>query len=116
MLQVPKNWLICTATLACSDRTLRDATEKAIDGSKLDHVVCLALDPVYDPKGQRREDLSHMWVDNDYILDLQHSLGEKVLLGASAHPYDPNFKNRVKKYIDRGAVLRSIIVRPVTLR
>lgn len=88
-----------------SDRTLRDATEKAISDSKLDHVVCLALDPVYDTKGQRREDLSHMWVDNDYILDLRQSLGEKVLLGASSHPYDPNFKNRVKKYIDKGAVL-----------
>jgi hypothetical protein len=46
-----------------------------------------------------------MWVDNDYILDLRQSLGEKVLLGASAHPYDPDFKNRVKKYVDQGAVL-----------
>jgi len=88
-----------------SDRTLRDATEKAIDGSKLDHVVCLALDPVYDQTGQRREDLSHMWVDNDYILDLRRGLGDKVLLGASAHPYDPDLKRRVRKYVDRGAVL-----------
>ena len=62
-----------------SDRTLRDATEKAIGGSKVDRVVCLAVDPIYDEKGQRREDLSHMWVDNDYVLDLRRSLGEKVL-------------------------------------
>jgi len=88
-----------------SDRTLREATEKAIDGSEVDHVVCLALDPVYDQRGQRREDLSHMWVDSDYILDLRQSLGEKVLLGASAHPYDPDFKHRVNRYVDQGAVL-----------
>jgi predicted TIM-barrel fold metal-dependent hydrolase len=88
-----------------SDRTLRDATERAIDDSEVDHVVGLALDPVYDQNGQRREDLSHMWVDSDYILDLRQSLGDKVLLGASVHPYDPDFKNRVRKYVDQGAVL-----------
>ncbi len=88
-----------------SDRTLREATEKAIGESKLDHVVCLALDPVYDRQGQRREDLSHMWVDNEYVLDLRSTLGEKVLLGASVHPYDPNFQNRVREYVDKGAVL-----------
>jgi len=88
-----------------SDNTLRAATEKTIGESTLDHVVCLALDPVYDSSGQRREDLSHMWIDNEYILDLRKSLGDKVLLGASIHPYDPDFRTRVKKYIEKGAVL-----------
>jgi predicted TIM-barrel fold metal-dependent hydrolase len=88
-----------------SDRTLRDAAERAIGESKVDHAVCLALDPVYDRQGQRREDLSHMWVDNDYILDLRQGLGDKVLLGASVHPYDPKFKDRVRTYVEKGAVL-----------
>ena len=88
-----------------SDRTLRDATEQAIGESKVDQVVCLALDPVYDRQGQRREDLSHMWVDNNYILSLRQSLGDKVLLGASVHPYDPEFRNRVIEYVEKGAVL-----------
>jgi predicted TIM-barrel fold metal-dependent hydrolase len=88
-----------------SDRTLRLATEKAIAESHVDQVVCLALDPVYDPQGQRQENRSHMWVDNDYILDLQRSLPEKVLLGASVHPYDPAFKERVDRCVDQGAVL-----------
>ncbi len=88
-----------------SDRTLRAATEKTIGESALDQIVCLALDPVYDERGQRREDRSHMWIDNEYILDLRKSLGDKVLLGASVHPYDPDFKTRVKKMIDQGAVL-----------
>jgi len=88
-----------------SDRTLREATERAVGESKVDHVVCLALDPVYDGQGQRREERSHMWVDNDYVLDLRQSLGEKVLLGASVHPYDPEFERRVLKYVDKGAVV-----------
>jgi hypothetical protein len=88
-----------------SDHTLRAATEKTIRESALDQVVCLALDPVYDNSGKRREDLSHMWIDNDYILDLRKSLGDKILLGASIHPFDPDFRTRVKKYIDKGAVL-----------
>lgn len=88
-----------------SDNTLRAALEKTIGESTLDQVVCLALDPVYGGSGQRREDLSHMWVDNEYILDLRQSLGNKVLLGASVHPFDPNFKDRVRNYVDKGAVL-----------
>ena len=70
-----------------------------------DYVVGLALDPVYDQSGQRREDLSHMWVDNDYVLDLRTSLGDKVLLGASVHPYDKEFEARVRQYVEAGAVL-----------
>lgn len=87
-----------------SDRTLREGTEKAISETTLDHVVCLALDPVYDNNGERREDLSHLWVDNDYVLDLQRTIGDKVLFGASVHPYDTQFKERVRLYIDKGAV------------
>lgn len=89
-----------------SDINLRDATIKAIDTCGLDKVVCLALDPVYDIKGNRRPDLSHVWVDNEYIIqELREPLREKVLLGASVHPYDPGFLNRAKKYLDEGAVL-----------
>ncbi len=88
-----------------SDATLRASTEEAIRSSCLGHVVCLAIDPVYDLDGRRREDLSYFWVDNDYILDLQRTVGEKVLLGASVHPYDPDFEQRVLHYVDKGAVL-----------
>jgi len=88
-----------------TDRTLRAATEKVINETKLDHIVCLALDPVYDHKGVRKPKQSNLWVDNEYILDLRRSLGEKVMLGASVHPYDPDFQNRVRKYIEKDAVL-----------
>jgi predicted TIM-barrel fold metal-dependent hydrolase len=88
----------------CDDKMVEE-TIKTIAESKMDRVVCLALDPVYDEQGRRREDLSHMWIDNDYVLHLQQELPDRVLLGASIHPYDPDFEGRVRNYVDRGAVL-----------
>jgi hypothetical protein len=46
-----------------------------------------------------------MWVSNEYILELQRSIGDKVLFGASVHPYDPNFEARVDECVEKGAVL-----------
>ncbi len=89
-----------------SDPFLRDMVIKTIESCNLNKVVCLALDPVYDARGNRRTDRSNMWVDNDFIIkELRKNLPDKVLLGASVHPYDPQFQNRVKKYVDQEAVL-----------
>ena len=45
-------------------------------------------------------------MDNDYILEqLAPAADGKVLLGASVHPYDPQFKTRVAHYASAGAVL-----------
>jgi predicted TIM-barrel fold metal-dependent hydrolase len=88
-----------------SDTVLKQRTLETIDSSVVDKVVCLALDPVYREDGTRDEDRSHMWVDNQYVVDLRKELPEKVLFGASVHPYDPGFEDRVKKCVDEGAVL-----------
>ena len=88
-----------------SDDKLREATESVLSETELDHVVCLALDPVYDQKGHPDPHSSPMWVSNDYILDLRRTVGDKVLLGASVHPYDPDFRDRVRHYVAEGAVL-----------
>ncbi len=88
-----------------SDPRLIEATLEVINQSaKVQHVVCLALDPIYSPDGQRREDASHMWVDNEYVLHLREQ-SDRVLLGASVHPYANDFKERVLKYVGEGAVL-----------
>ena len=88
-----------------TDTLLRTKTVELLNESQLDHIVCLALDPVYDQNGSPRPDRSPMWVSNDYILDLRGEVGSKVLLGASIHPYDPDFRDRVRHYVDQGAVL-----------
>jgi len=88
------------------DAIMHRKTVDILGSTKVDKVVCLALDPIYDSSGKRREDLSHMWVDNSYITDkLRPELPEKVLFGASVHPYDPDFEQRVKDCMAAGAVL-----------
>jgi len=88
------------------DETLHERTVKTIGESQVDQVVCLALDPIYDSAGKRREDLSHMWVANEYITDmLRPALPDRVLLGASVHPYDPEFESRTRDMVAAGAVL-----------
>jgi predicted TIM-barrel fold metal-dependent hydrolase len=89
-----------------TDVRMRAATEQAIsECQKVDQVVCLALDPAFDESGQSLAEQSHMWVANEYVIDLRKSLPNKVLFGASVHPYDPTFKARVKACVDQGAVL-----------
>ncbi|HYE94891.1 MAG TPA: hypothetical protein VD962_01680 [Rubricoccaceae bacterium] len=94
-----------------SDAALIGATRRVIEGAEhVRHVVCLALDPIYEldavtGEGRRREDRSHVWVDNAYVVHLRELIGERVLLGASVHPYAPDFKERVAEAVEQGAVL-----------
>ena len=88
-----------------TDAKIRAATERTIAEAEVDHVVCLALDPAYDKAGRRLERECHMWVANEYIVELRRRLGPKVLFGASVHPYDPDFRRRVRDVVDQGAVL-----------
>jgi hypothetical protein len=88
-----------------TDAVLHEATLATLEGCHLDRVVCLPLDPVYDPDGTRREDRSHMWVDNAYTYFLSGELPKRVLPGASVHPYRRNFADEVRLWVDNGAVL-----------
>lgn len=89
-----------------SDDYLTKRTLENIESCDLSKVVCLALDPVYDHQGNKRIDLSNVWVDNEFIIrELRGNLPNKVLLGASVHPYDPRFQDRVKEYVDKEAAL-----------
>ena len=87
------------------DEKLDEAILNAIRTTKVDKVVCLALDAVYDTSGQRQEKASNVWADNSYVFWLRDRLPEKVLPGASVHPFDPKFRQRVEWCVDKGAVL-----------
>lgn len=89
-----------------SDRSLEDAVIKTVTESGMDRVVCLALDPVYEPDGTRREEFANMWVANEFIIERLIPRGNgKILLGASVHPYDKRFDQRLQTCITSGAVL-----------
>lgn len=68
-------------------------------------VVCLALDHVWDENGKARPERSDYWVANAFVLHLRGLLPDKVLYGASVHPYRDDFKERVAECVDAGAVL-----------
>ncbi len=87
------------------DEKMDEAIIQSIKSTTLNKVVCLALDPVYDTNGQRREELSNVWTDNSYVIWLRERLGNKVLLGASVHPFDAKFRERVEWCVEKGAVL-----------
>ena len=88
-----------------TEAELRAKLIEVFKGCTLDHVVCLALDPVYREGGKRDEDASNVWVDNEYVLGLREDVGEKVLFGASVHPFDPDFEARVEECVKKEAVL-----------
>jgi predicted TIM-barrel fold metal-dependent hydrolase len=88
-----------------NDDVLRHKTEQLIDQSALGQIVCLAQDHVFDETGRRRQDRTRLWVSNEYVLELRSTFPHKVLLGASVHPYHPEFRDQVKHWVDAGAVL-----------
>ena len=88
-----------------SDDRLRTEVLRVIGESSVNRVVCLALDAVYDTAGSRRLDLTTMYVPNEFVLGLRAELPDRILYGASVHPYDPHFADRVKQAVDDGAVL-----------
>ncbi len=88
-----------------SDRVLRQKTEELLSQTTLDHVVCVALDYTRDEQGRPDADRTGMYVSNEYVLELRRSVGDKVLLGCSVHPYAERFEDEVKRWVDQGAVL-----------
>ena len=88
-----------------TDPVLKERTEEVLSETTVDKVVCLAMDHVHDESGTPRPDLTNMYVSHDYVLELRRTVGDKVLLGASVHPYAADFTDRVREAVDQGAVL-----------
>lgn len=87
------------------DEVMLARIEQVIRDASIDHVVCLALDHVWDAHGGPRRDLTDFWVANEFVLELRRRIGSKVLFGASVHPYRPDFREKVGECIAQEAVL-----------
>jgi predicted TIM-barrel fold metal-dependent hydrolase len=78
---------------------------KAINGSKYVHKsVLLAMDQVYDESGTAHRDWTHLYVPNDYIAAMAKE-NERVLFGASVHPYRINWREKLDYCLENKAVL-----------
>jgi len=88
-----------------TERDLESTLLRLIDETpKLDAVVVLAFDAVHDEQGRLDEANTHLYVKNDYVVDLakQHN---KLLFGASVHPYRKDAADEVARCVRMGAVL-----------
>lgn len=91
-----------------------DATERAIadklvrtvnETKKLDAVVVLAFDAVHDRDGRFDDANTHLYVTNDYAIELCRAHAKKLKFGASVHPYRKDAVAEIERCVKAGAVL-----------
>src|SRR5688572_13904028 len=90
---------------ASTERHLERKLIETIDGNEiLDAAVVLAFDAVYDKDGRRDDANTHLYVTNNYVIELARR-HPKVLFGASVHPYRTDAVAEVERCVKAGAVL-----------
>jgi predicted TIM-barrel fold metal-dependent hydrolase len=90
------------------EATERQLEQKLIDTINettwLDAAVVLAFDAVHDRDGHLDEANTHLYVTNDYVIELAKR-HPKVLFGASVHPYRKDAVQALERCVAAGAVL-----------
>jgi len=90
---------------AATERALRDKFFQTLDQTpEIDAVALLAFDAVYDREGRFDQARTHLYVTNDYAMELaaQH---RKALFAASVHPYRKDAIAELERCVHGGAVL-----------
>jgi len=86
-------------------KQIEDFILEAINGSEyVEQSVVLALDEVYDENGNVQKGKTHLYVPNRYLAKLSKNT-ERVLFGASVHPYRPDWSDELDYCLENGAVL-----------
>src|SRR5436190_4184254 len=70
----------------------------------LDSAVVLAFDAVHDGDGRYVADKTHLYVTNDYVIELSRRHAN-ILFGASVHPYRKDAVQEIERCVKAGAVL-----------
>ena len=100
-------FLLATRSLfkKISHKRIRKHTLKVINKSKyVDKCVLLAFDEVYNEDGKRNKEMTNLYVPDDYIIDLAKN-NNRILFGASVHPYRADWENELDKCLQNKAVL-----------
>jgi len=88
--------------------TIENIKEKLIEdinkSKKVTKCILLAMDKVYDENGNRKDNETHLYVPNSYIIDLSRN-NDRILFGASVHPYRKDWKDQLDLCINNGALL-----------
>jgi predicted TIM-barrel fold metal-dependent hydrolase len=90
---------------AATERAIAELLARTIEGTeKLDAAVILAFDAVHDKEGRFDEENTHLYITNDYVIELCRG-NPKMLLGASVHPYRTDAVAELERCVKAGAVL-----------
>jgi predicted TIM-barrel fold metal-dependent hydrolase len=71
---------------------------------RLNAAVILAFDAVHDREGRKDEAKTHLYVTNDYVMELAAKY-PKILFGCSVHPYRKDAVAEIERCAKAGAVL-----------
>jgi predicted TIM-barrel fold metal-dependent hydrolase len=89
-----------------SERDLEELLINLIQGTpQIDAVVLLAFDAVYTRDGVLDDSNTHLYVTNDYAIELCRRHPRSLLFGASVHPYRNDAVAELERCIKAGAVL-----------
>ena len=87
------------------ERMLETKLVEAISGAtKLDAAVVLAFDAVHDREGRLDEVNTHLYVKNDYVIELA-GRHKKIMFACSVHPYRKDAVAEIERCVKAGAVL-----------
>jgi predicted TIM-barrel fold metal-dependent hydrolase len=88
-----------------TERALERRVVATLDETReIDAAVVLAFDAVYTADGVRDEKNTHLYVTNDYAIELARR-HRKMLFGASVHPYRKDAVAEIERCVAAGAVL-----------
>lgn len=89
-----------------TDRQLEDLLVRTLDGAAdlIDAAVVLAFDGVYDEAGKLDRPRTHLYVTNDYVMELA-ARHPRVLFGASVNPYRADAIEELERCVRGGAKL-----------
>lgn len=71
---------------------------------RVDQIVVLAHDAVFSRSGARREEQTHFYIPNNYVLALARE-HPRLLPAASIHPYRRDALEELDRVVEQGAVL-----------
>jgi predicted TIM-barrel fold metal-dependent hydrolase len=74
------------------------------DSTRVNQFVFLALDQVYDESGNVHKDQTHLYVPNNYLVSLVEE-NDRVVFGASVHPYRNDWEQELDYCLVKRAVL-----------
>jgi predicted TIM-barrel fold metal-dependent hydrolase len=90
-----------------TERELANLLIRTIDESRglVDAAVVLAFDGVYDDGGELDRANTHLYVTNDYVIELARAHPATILFGASVNPYRRDALAELDRCVRGGAVL-----------